>query len=394
MKVLVSCDEYCYKWNGNFYMRDLGIILIQRYLMVYDQVRLAVRVKNVQNMEQLGKFNMKLTDSRVEIFPLDFFQGPKQYSKCYFSIRSKLRKVSVGIDLAILRLPSTVAFSVLSVLKKNNIPYATELVYDCYDAYTSSDSLINKILWWILHLKQKGACLNAIGVAPVTKHYLQNHYPSSQGALVSYYSTIELKKDFFYQSRNYPFDKLTLTIVHVANQIQFNGRKGHSDLLKVLRLLKDKGIVLDAIFVGEDYQGGIAKCQKLASELGISSQILFTGFLSYKEMRDKLLQCDIAVLPTKAEGLPRVVIEGMAMGLPCVVSKVSGNSELIDDKFLFKYGDIEAIATAIEKLVTDPLLYKEVSLLNFNRSKEYSKEVLDKRRCQFYSELRKFVENV
>lgn len=392
MNVLVSCDEYCYKYAGDYYLRDVGTIFTKRYLSVFDKLRFVIRVKEVYSVSELGKFRIKVTDPKIEIYPLDFFQGPIQYAKHYLSIRRKLNHVAHGCDVAILRLPSTVAFAVLPKLAAQNIPFATELVYDCYDDYKSENNIIYKILMKRMHDSQVNACKKAIGVAPVTAYYIQKHYPASINAIQSHYSSIELTDDFFYKPRTYPNEKECLTIVHVANQVQFNGRKGHIDLLNVLHILKKRNIVVKIVFIGEDYQCGIRKCKQLACELGIGSQVTFTGFLTYKDMRQQLLEGDIAVLPTKAEGLPRVVIEAMAMGLPCVTSRVSGNPELIEDEFLFEYGDVVAIVSAIEKLVTDKHLYEEVSERNFNNSKEYAKSVLDERRTVFYKAIRNIVE--
>lgn len=74
---------------------------------------------------------------------------------------------------------------------------------------------------------------------------------------------------------------------------------------------------------------------------------------------------DIFIMPSTArEGLARSVIEAMAQGVPAIVSDIGGLPEIVRDKkdgFVVKGGDIEALANAIDKLVSNDKLLKEFS---------------------------------
>ena len=96
---------------------------------------------------------------------------------------------------------------------------------------------------------------------------------------------------------------------------------------------------------------------------------------------------DLFVLPTKAEGLPRVIIEAMAKGLPVVTTPASGNPELIENKYLVEYSDVEGLAHKIEELVTFKEAYEKASRVNFEKSLEYAPDILQTRRDKFYVEL-------
>lgn len=71
------------------------------------------------------------------------------------------------------------------------------------------------------------------------------------------------------------------------------------------------------------------RLQKLTSELGMDSYIHFLGFR--KDIRELLWASDIFLFSTLQEGLPRSLSEAMACGLPCVVSRIRGNTDLIQD---------------------------------------------------------------
>ena len=131
MKIAVSCDEYCAKVGENFYLREFGHILVNRYLMVFDEVRLIVRTFERNDIASCGKFNIEVKDPRIEICPIPFFQGPKEYLKQKSKIDYVIKSSLNGCEGAIFRLPSALGFSVWAKARKINLPYAVELVYDC-----------------------------------------------------------------------------------------------------------------------------------------------------------------------------------------------------------------------------------------------------------------------
>lgn len=391
MTVLVSCDIYCYCCKGKFFLQPWTNVLINRYLMVFDKVLLVVRTKNVETINELGIYNIPVDESKVEVLPMPFFQGLKQYVKVYRTVKKNAQIAAKRCDVAILRLPSTVAFEVWRALKKVGKKYICEIVFDCYDAYKSASG-IEKLLWKLMHKWQVEACHNAIGVACVTARYLQQrYYPIMKNAVVTNYSSIELPLSFYYKERMHP-KKNDITIVHVANQVQFAGRKGHNELIRVLNIVKEAGYNVRLIFIGRDYLGGIQKLQDYAAKYKVDSIVTFTGFLSKEELRNTMLHADIAVLPTRAEGLPRVVIEAMALGLPCITSPVSGNSELVDGDLLIGYNDIIGMANMIIRLICDSAFYEEISKRNFERSKKYCSDILNQRRTEFFKSVKSLVE--
>lgn len=388
MNLLLAADEYCCLYNGDYYVSETGRNHINRYLHAFETVKVAFRTQLVENIENLGKYKFKIKDDKVSFIPVPIFQGPKQFALKYFSVTKALKDGIRNIDFAILRLPSTTAFSALTIVRKRKIPYATEVVFDCHDAIETSDSFINKTIWRILHKMQVKACNEALGVSCVTAHYLQRHYfPTHKGSITSHYSSIELTPDFFLRERKYP-QKEIITLVHVANQVQFHSRKGHNELIEVLSILNKEKKCAEIVFIGEDYEGGIALLTRFAEDLGVAEDVHFTGYLSKSELRQQLEKADIAVLPTRAEGLPRVVIEAMAMGLPCVTTPVSGNPELIDSEWLVDYDNVKGLAQRIIRLITSPDVYEQQSKTNFEKSQEYRCDILNRRRYEFYQHLK------
>ena len=72
-----------------------------------------------------------------------------------------------------------------------------------------------------------------------------------------------------------------------------------------------------------------------------------------------LAASDVFLFPSFQEGLPVSLMEAMAAGLPCVVSRVRGNEDLIQPEeggYLCAPEDIDALSEALNTLLTDPPL--------------------------------------
>ena len=83
-------------------------------------------------------------------------------------------------------------------------------------------------------------------------------------------------------------------------------------------------------------------------------------------------QADIFVFPSLREGLPKSVMEAMANGLPCIVSNVRGNHDLIDPKGGFVVGNKqEEYTAAIKSLATSSELRKSQGEYNKEKVKKY-----------------------
>jgi glycogen(starch) synthase len=66
-------------------------------------------------------------------------------------------------------------------------------------------------------------------------------------------------------------------------------------------------------------------------ELGIESAVTFLGHVPYDEMPKVYRSADVLVLPSRAEGVPRTVLEAMASGIPVVVSDLDQMADIIDE---------------------------------------------------------------
>lgn len=387
-KLLLSCDDTIYCCDGKYYAANQeGYDFFQRYLRVFEKLRIVCRC---QDENPLKSTRVLLDANRIEVVRITDFHRPKQYATKYFQVGREVKGAFSGCDRAVFRLPSTVAFRVWKAYRKTGLPYACEIVYDAKDGIAASTNFVNKLLWVKIHLDMQKACFKAVGVSCVTEHYLQQRYfTKGKDGFSSHYSSLSLDKSFYTSARSFPANK-TLGIAHVAKQVAFNGRKGINQIIEALALLKKEGVMVNATFAGKDYNGGIEKLKQYATSLGVGNQVHFPGFISRNELSELLDKSDLYVMPTKAEGLPRVIIEAMAKGLPCISSPVSGNPELLSSHYLVGYYDVTALADRIKELASDKEAYEKASSDNFNNSQKYEASLLQARRDDFYIKLKTY----
>lgn len=388
-KLLISCDDRIYVYNGEYYFKNQEWCdFYNRYLRIFDSIKIVVRCSHVYLLEPC---RIRVDNPRIEVVDVPDFSGPKEYAKVFFKVGFALRNVCMGCDAAIIRLPSTIAQRVAGCVMKVRLPFGVEVVYDAEDGWKSQTNLLNRILWKRIDKEMRKTCYKADGVSCVTEHYLQKHYFSRKAnAFTSHYSSLALPKAFYASNRKYPLGK-DFVVANVANQVQYKGRKGFNEIIEALSILKKRGTIVKAKFAGKDYQNGIGQLRALAEKLGVHEQIEFLGYINRAELDAFLSSVDAFVMPTRSEGLPRVIIEAMAKGLPAISTPVSGNPELLSRHFLVGYEDVETLADRIEELIKDKCLYEKTSEENFQNSLKYEASILERRRDDFYRKLRECV---
>jgi glycosyltransferase involved in cell wall biosynthesis len=105
--------------------------------------------------------------------------------------------------------------------------------------------------------------------------------------------------------------------------------------------------------------GDLAGVQQLAAELGISDRVSCPGWLGPDRKNAALAGSLIFLLPSHHEGMPMALLEAMSWGLPVIATPVGGIPQVVDDEvsgLLVAVGDIEGLATQIERLLADTAL--------------------------------------
>ena len=165
-------------------------------------------------------------------------------------------------------------------------------------------------------------------------------------------------------------------------------QKGIDVLLEAVSLLSRRSIKAIAIIVGD----GQLRTNLAATcgSLGVKSLVTFAGFQT--DVSNYLMASDIFVLPSRYETMSIALLEAMASGLPCIVTNVGENAQLITDGaegFVVPPEDVEKLADALAKLIADPDLRRRMGQAARIKVEQYSGESMAEKTFSVYQSLLK-----
>lgn len=155
-------------------------------------------------------------------------------------------------------------------------------------------------------------------------------------------------------------------------------RKGLPHLLEALRMLSDEKVTLRIYGTGPCE----AELKKLAQQTGLGDRVSLMGLVGRDVLARALAESDLFVLPSLQEGAPLALLEAMASGLPVVASRTGGIPGILTDGregLLVEPARPAALAAALEKLVSDPPLRRELGMRARARALEFSWQTVWKR---------------
>ncbi len=145
-------------------------------------------------------------------------------------------------------------------------------------------------------------------------------------------------------------------------------KKGLDITLHAASLLKERGISVRLTLAGEGPEE--PSLRALARKLRIDDCVSFPGFLDRGQLEAAYRQHHVFVHPSRTtpegdlEGIPNSLLEAMAFGLPVISTRHSGIPEAItrgEDGLLVENAEPEALVTAIQHLIENPIAYERIS---------------------------------
>lgn len=147
---------------------------------------------------------------------------------------------------------------------------------------------------------------------------------------------------------------------------ELNKNKNQEIIIRAIALLKKSNIHYFVAGQGSEKE----HLMRIAKELNVNLHLL--GYRT--DIAELLKSADVYAFPSYREGLSVALMEAMASGLPCVVSKIRGNTDLIypgENGYLCMADDVCAFANAIKKLYKDEILVKRMGDKNYLVMKDY-----------------------
>ncbi|MBR3254268.1 glycosyltransferase family 4 protein [Candidatus Saccharibacteria bacterium] len=154
---------------------------------------------------------------------------------------------------------------------------------------------------------------------------------------------------------------------------RFTIQKGLTNLMHAAALAVSKNPKLMFVFAGDGEERN--ELIKLAADLGISKNVIFTGFIRGKKIRDIYSISDIFVMSSISEPFGLTALEAAHHGDALILTRQSGVSEVIWSAMTYDFWDREKLADEILAIVENPALRQS---LQDNVREEYHKISWDK----------------
>jgi glycosyltransferase involved in cell wall biosynthesis len=396
LKALITLEDHLWRGTGGHLCVDgpAGYSAWSQLLDAFDEVVLLARVGESSGHSAGGAL---VAGPSVSVRGLPDYVGPAQYLLHLLELRSTVRRAVLECDAFILRVPGLVARLAWQEIKRVKKDYAVEVLGDPWDAFSpgTMPGLFRPVYRRIATQNLKNICRGAAAALYWNRSVLPRRYPQGNerysavspslivlngcgsGELVAKRS----RRADELSSSTRAGDAKPLRIGFVGSFAQLY--KGPDTLLRAASLCLREGLDPKILFVGEGrYRPTM---ERLANKLSIWDKVEFLGQLKFgSAIFDFLDSIDLFVMPSRAEGLPRALLEAMARACPCIASNVGGIPEILAAEDLVPPNDHKALARKIMEVTADPQRMKTMSARNLARAKQFDPEVLREVRRAFY----------
>lgn len=339
----------------------------------FDEISLCVPV-----MPAPAGGGTRVRASNVRLAPLPHFDGPRQFYPQLPAIRRALRAWVPTIDLLNCRVPTPAAWFAFREAVRAHVPTFLLVVGDLQAvAPTLPYRGVKRALFavytafeeWAIDRMTRTAVTFANGADLAGKH-------RRQGARVFETKTTTIGTDDI----NTTADTCQHVPIRLLTVSRIDPRKGLRVLPQVVADLGVRGIEARIDIIGPPVGApGAAEWSAIeadAARLGVASRVRLPGTVPLDRLMHAYRDYDVFVLPTlPGEGIPRVLLEAMAAGLPIVASRVSGIPSLITDEVngLLVDGPTAAnLTAALTRVVTDGALRRRLIANGYDTARAHT----------------------
>lgn len=387
MKLLFVHDHPFYRdinqivYTGGSFPKNLW----SNYLMNFDEVIVYGR-----NSKSLKSKNGESSSPNVSFHLTDNYSSVLSLIKNKRGIENELENLINNVDVVLVRLPSILGVIAGLIALKNKKKIWVEQVGNAKEAMLNHGSILGKLLAPFLHQFNKKLAKSAHFISYVTEKKLQRDYPCNEKALQVSLSDVIIKKIF----TNDEIDsksRFFSSVFKIGVIGGFDAKyKGYDVLLKSIdKLPSDVKTNIELYFIGK---GKSQWVKDLARRLNLLSNIKFIGPLQAGEEVNKLLsELSLYVQPSLTEGMPRALLEAMAMGCPSLGSDVGGIPDILNTKNIHQAGDYVKLSEQIKYYYDVRVELLKESNISLNKIEPYLHEKINKRRVDFYCKMNKCI---
>lgn len=336
---------------------------------VFEQVTVIARVQE----GAIGEVHRRADGDGVTFAAVPEFVGAGGLAKQSAALARVTARAVKDADVVLLRAPGVIASAAFVAATAMRKKYAIEIVGDPRESLeTAGIGHLGRVNEWLLRRQVRGA----IASRYVTERTLQERYPPPAGQMTVAASDLGLPDAVFDAPAPAIEDKDVLHVGWVG---------------ALARPYKGVDVLIDAMartqrphrltLVGD----GALRPQLEAQARPLGGRVTFAGALPAGDAVFAFLRTlDLFVLPSRTEGLPRALVEAMAVGLPALATPVGGVPELLAEDARVPVGDPAALARRIDELAADPAARRAMAERNRARVASFRQGARRERLTHFY----------
>lgn len=393
MKILYCHDNVYIKDSDNCFYSEgqFAYSYWDPYIKICDELIVVGRGRDAEVGEDVGALNQSNGD-KVSIKTLPNMNSPLGLLKNKSAVEAEVIALVDSVDAIIVRTMSEIGWLAFKQAKKIGKPIAHEIAGCPWDNTWNHGSLLGKAYAPIRAKRMRYLAQNSDYVLYVSKDFLPKRYPAKGETAIA--SNVRIEKP------------LPSVLVRRIERIKSShttdlpieiGLIGHLD-----HKLKGIDIAIEALgYLNAQSDrkfklkilgpGNAARYRHVTHAHDMQNHVQFDGVVESGEAVLKWLDhVDLYIQPSFHEGVPRATIEAMSRGCPAFGSNAGGIPELLPETYIHKAGDAKQLAEQILKSMLNDTL-KIQAQDNFTKSMDYTQDILQPIRNEFWSSFAEFV---
>ena len=393
MRVLIVIDNPFEMRNGRYYTFFSWPVFARNISKYIDHATLWAPVRKISTDEPVA--GAPFEPGRLEIIENYYYTKFLDYYLTYLYNCRRLNQQAENLirnhDVSLVRIPSPIA----PLIMKHSIQLRKPFVLFAVGNIATSSSIllmskgvkraIYQLLVKVIN-NQENKCARKASLVYAYGEELAMRFRKFCPNVKIMQDGIISEKDIFLRN-----DTCTGNTIQLLRICWLVPCKGLEYLFEAVRLLSDLNLPVRLKIIGKEMdQRYAAHLRKIVQELGISNRVEFVGWIPHSDIFKAYRGSDIQVISSIGEGIPRVILEGAANGLPLVCTSVGGCPSVVhngENGILVPPRDPAALAEGIKLVIRDGKLRRKIILGGYEMAKRNSSEVICQQIVKDFNEI-------
>ena len=368
---------------GQFNMNNIKILLELGFEV---DVACDFNDRSVWSEEKVSKFRNEMQKMGIQLFHIDFSRSPGQLKKHIVSYH-EMKKLMADRKYDLIHTHTPISsFITRLAFKNSSIFESCRMIYTAHGFHFFKGNSVAKN--FIFKSIEKYAAkytdilitINSEDYEAAKKFKLRKNgrieYVPGVGINLEKINSINEKREEFLKELSISEDSFLMLSVGELNE-----NKNHKAIVEILNDLPGN---VHYLICGQGNKK--EELIKVAEEKNCKDRLHLLGYR--EDIIAIMKSCDLFVFPSMREGLSVALMEAIACGLPCVVSDIRGNRDLVKDGKNGYLSPLDSFLETIRKTLSmDDKSFKMISQVNIDESSKYS----EKNISEFY---RKLIESI